>query len=98
LAVALATRRDRLQAIVLSPQRTGVAGMEISFRVDGRSLRASECGAGCYVATLAGRPRRVEVELADGGYPRSTVRFRLPSSRRPATALVRRATSVFRRS
>jgi len=98
LAVALAVRAGRLQAIVLDPSRRGLAGLHVSFRLGAKTVAASPCAPGCYSATVGGHPRRVTVELAGGSYPPSNVAFTLPRSWRPASALVRRATSTFERA
>jgi copper transport protein len=98
LAVALAVRAGRLQTIVLDPNRHGLAGLRVTFRVPGKTVAARSCEPGCYTATAGGYPRRVAVELAGGSYPRSTVVFTLPRSWRPAPELVRRATSAFDRA
>jgi copper transport protein len=98
LAVALAVRASRLQAIVLDPNGQGLAGLRVSFRLPGKTVAANPCGAGCYSAAVNGHPRRVAIELAGGSYPPSTAVFTLPRSWRPASALVRRATSAFERA
>jgi hypothetical protein len=48
-----------LQASVLGPQGAGVSGLDVSLN----GQRASECGPGCYRATVAGTPTKVEVRV-----------------------------------
>ena len=98
LAVALAVRAGRLQAIVLDPNGQGLAGLRVSFRLPGKNVAAKPCGAGCYIASVGGHPRRVAVGLAGGSYPPSTAIFTLPRSWRPAPELVRLATNAFERA
>jgi hypothetical protein len=90
-AVALAAGSGRLTATVLAPSGEPDRGLPLSFRVGGRTIKASSCGAGCY--TAAGPTSgRVEVLLGSG----APVGFDLPAHARPAEAIVRRATRVFR--
>lgn len=98
LAVALAVLPPRLQAIVLGPDRRGVEGLDVSFRTGGATLAASVCGQGCYEARSPRAGGRIAVLLRGGAYPDSTAAFTVPRSWRPAGAIVRRATSAFRRA
>jgi hypothetical protein len=90
-AVALAVRPGRLNATVLASDGTALSGLKLSFRVGSRVVRARPCGHGCYGAP-ASRARRVEV-LPSGSRP---VVFRVPSSARPAAAIVAHAARVTR--
>jgi hypothetical protein len=90
-AVALAVQRKALTATVLDPNGDPESGLNLSFRVAGSSLPARSCGLGCYRATVATTPRRVEVVLPSG-----TASFRIPASTRAGTAIVHRAARVFR--
>jgi len=90
-AVALAVGGGRLTANVLAPSGDPDNGLHVSFRVGGHVVEAKPCGAGCYTAA-ATRSRAVEVELGSG----PPVTFRIPARARPATAIVKRATRVFR--
>jgi hypothetical protein len=90
-AVALAVQRKALTATVLDPSGDPESGLDLSFRVAGSSLPARSCGPGCYRASVATNPRRVEVVLPSG-----TASFRIPASTRAGTAIVHRAARVFR--
>ena len=86
--VALAVRGTRAQVTVLGPDGGGVTGLAV--QIAGGAARP--CGQGCYGASgsLAGKSVRVAVaghELV----------FQVPTRARPASALVSRATRVFRR-
>lgn len=88
LAVAPHGAKVLLQASVVGPQGTGVRGLSVSFG----SRAASACGAGCYRATLP-RPRAVDVRV---GTMHWLVRLPAPWPPRAASALVARATHVWR--
>jgi hypothetical protein len=96
-AVALAVgrgRRPRLTATVLASSGDAESGLRLSFRLGtGSTVRARPCGAGCYTARApAGASiRRVEVLL-----PAGSVGFHIPKAPRSGTAVVRRASRVFR--
>src|SRR5919204_353804 len=93
-AVALAVERSRLTATVLSSSGGGESGLQVSFRVGGRTLLAPPCGDGCYRARV---PRGValrRVELLLAGRP---IAFPVPQATEPADAIVSRAARVFRR-
>ena len=90
-AVALAVGHGRLTATVLAASGSPQGGLSVSFRLGARVLKATPCGAGCYTAA-ASHPSRVEVR-ASGGPP---VSFRIPARPRPAAAIFRRATAVYR--
>ena len=107
LAVGLAVRPRsaglELQTTVLAPNGHGLSGLDVSYLVQARgdeTAAADPCGSGCYRARvrIGGRPTVVSVRLAGAGRPASTVEFRLPRRWpvRPADALLRRATRVFR--
>ena len=104
-AVALAARQVprgvALTTTVTGPTRTGVDGLGAAYSVDGGpAVGATTCGAGCYRAVVpVSAPRRVAVRLTDPERGRSTLVFSLGERwpRRPAGALVRRATRVFRK-
>ena len=78
-----------LQASVVGPQGTGVAGLDVSLN----GKRASACGPGCYRATAAGRPARVEVRVRSTRW-----RVSLPAvwPPRDASALLVRAGRAWR--
>jgi hypothetical protein len=90
-AVALAVGRGRLTATVLAGSGEPDTGLPVSFRIGGRTVKASSCGNGCYTAA-APAARRVDVLLGSG----APVGFDLPAHPRPADAIVRRATRVWR--
>ncbi len=94
LAVGLASQPAgnglRLTATVVSPDTTGVNGLDVSFRAGGRTVAAAACGSGCYGA-LVPRARTVDVTLSG-----RTVPFRLPRRSQTARSLVRDAGTVFR--
>jgi hypothetical protein len=90
-AVALAVGQGLLTATVLTPGGNPDNGLHVSFRAGGHVVETKPCGAGCYTAT-APRSPTVKVELGAG----PPVTFRIPARARPATAIVERATRVFR--
>jgi hypothetical protein len=92
VAVAVGPGR-RLTATVLSGVGGGEPGLDVSFRVNGTTIRAKPCGPGCYRATAPnGSPRSVDVLVAGGTAP-----FRIPQAAPQAAAIVRQAGRVFRR-
>ena len=90
-AVALAALPRRLTAIVLSPSGGAASGLAVRFRVRGRTVTATPCGAGCYRAGVQPRPTPVEVLFG-----KQRAAFRFPPASRSATAIVSRASRVFR--
>jgi len=90
-AVALAVHRGRLTATVLAASGEPESGLPVSFRLGGRTVRASPCGNGCYTAAAPAAPR-VDVLLGDG----APVSFDVPAHPRPGDAIVRRASRVWR--
>jgi hypothetical protein len=90
-AVALAVGRGRLTATVLAGSGEPDTGLPVSFRLGDRTVKASSCGDGCYSAA-APAARRVDVLLGSG----AAVSFDVPARARPADAIVRRATRVWR--
>jgi hypothetical protein len=90
-AVALAVGRGRLRATVLAGSGEPDAGLPVSFRLGGRTVKASSCGNGCYTAPVSAA-RRVDVLLGSG----APVSFDLPAHPRPADAIVRRASRAWR--
>ena len=100
LALAIVPRRGSalLHASVVSGQGVGVSGLDVSFRLEGASARATACGRGCYRTTLpvSGRPAAVEVSVR--GPSPADWRVALPAAWPPpdGTALVRRAGRVWR--
>ncbi len=90
-AVALAAQPRRVTATVLSPSGGAASGLPVRFRLGGRTLTATPCGAGCYRADVQAWPKQVEVLFHE-----QRASFRLPAASRPATAIVSRATHVFR--
>ncbi len=107
LAVGLAVHPGRtlgLQATILGPDGSGVAGLNLAFvmKTSTSSRRAigSDCGSGCYRATAAstGRPEAIILRLSGGGRQPSTLAFTLPSWPAPAASkLLAAATRVFRK-
>ena len=91
-AVALAVQPRVLTATVLAGSGDPASGLAVSFRVAGSMLRARPCGSGCYRATVAERPSRVEVVLPD-----ASASFRIPASTKPGSAIVARAERAFHR-
>ena len=86
-----------LRATVLGRQGNGVAGLHVSFRLDGRTRVAKPCGAGCYVATLAGSaPHALDVTVA--GHTTKPWHIALPAAWPPrdGRALVARAATTWR--
>jgi len=90
-AVALAAKGGLLTATVLGPSGDPESGLHVSFRANGNVVQAKRCGRGCYTA-VAPRASRIEVSLGTG----PPLTFRLPAHPRPAAAIVKRATRVFR--
>ena len=107
LAVGLAATphagRLRLTASVVDGSGKGVAGLNLSFRLQTDSgeqaPRERVCGAGCYEADppLAGAPRLVLLRVERLGRSAQTLRYPFPDRWPPpsATAIARRATGVF---
>jgi len=94
-AVALAVspgRRPKLTATVLAQSGDPASGLSLTFRVGGRTLRATPCGSGCYTVTAPRLARRVNVVL-----PGHTVAFDVPASTPSAAQIVARAARVTRR-
>jgi hypothetical protein len=92
VAVAVGPGR-RLTATVLSGVGGGEPGLDVSFRVDGTTIRAKPCGPGCYRATAPnGSLRSVDVLVSGGTAP-----FRIPKAAPQAATIVRQAGRVFRR-
>ena len=92
-AVALAVGPGRkLTATVLSGVGGGESGLDVSFRVGGKTIQAKPCGAGCYRTASSRVPAHVDVLVAGGSVP-----FTIPKTAPPAAAIVRRAGRVFRR-
>jgi hypothetical protein len=90
-AVALAVKGKQLTATVLGGNGGPRSGLNVSFRVAGRAVRAHPCGPGCYSAS-APRSRRVEVRLRGT----SPVVFSVPASVKPAAAIVAKSGRVVR--
>jgi hypothetical protein len=87
-----------LQASALGPDGQGDSRLTVGFTVQGASMRASHCGAGCYRAALVvhGRPAAVEVDLL--GRTAARWRVALPASWPPrdASSLIVRADRAWR--
>ncbi|HEX3454820.1 MAG TPA: hypothetical protein VHS03_09350 [Gaiellaceae bacterium] len=83
LAVGLAVTRQggktRLQASVLGGEQP-VRDPSVAFAVDGRRLKASACGSGCFAASTASTPRKVRVTVTGSGRAPAAVDFSLPSA------------------
>jgi copper transport protein len=86
LAVALAVRPPGGEVTVMDGSGRGVDGLDVTIA----GMKAGRCGPGCYGAFF--RPARV-VRVTVGGRPFA---FEIPAKPRPATALLARATRVFR--
>ena len=102
LAVALAARPAArgvlLTTTVLGQDQLGVDGLRVTLGPGaGRPVRATACGAGCYIATLPARPDTVFVRLRGEGVA-SAVSFPLPATwpAPSANRLLRRAERVYR--
>jgi hypothetical protein len=101
LALAVVPRRGGrllLQASVLGSQGKGVAGLSVSFAVQGVTNAATPCGPGCYRTTLdtSGQPSSVQLEVR--GRPATRWRVALPAAWPPrdASALVAGASNAWR--
>ena len=90
LALAVVARGAGVlvQASVVGPQGTGVRGLSVTLGAH----RASACGAGCYRATLPLRSA-IDVHIGTAHW---LVRLPAPWPPRDASALVARATNVWR--
>jgi hypothetical protein len=101
LALAVTPGPDglRLQLSALGPTGKGTSGLRVAFSVEGRSVNAAECGAGCYRASLPApaQPGSVGVTLRGGGLDTVWTQ-RLPAvwPAPDATALVEHAGRVWR--
>ena len=101
-ALALAVLQQKagllVQASIVGPDGAGVPGLRTAFAARGASAAGSDCGAGCYRATLPirGRPRAIEL-VVDGGIA-TRWRVSLPSRWPPrdATTLIAGATRAWR--
>ena len=100
LALGVVPRRGSglLQASVVNGDGAGVSGLDVSFRLQGASARATACGRGCYRATLPLRGRPSAVEVSVRGASSVDWRVALPAAWPPpdGTALVARAGRVWR--
>jgi len=99
LALAVVPRRGGrllLQASVLGPQGKGVAGLSVSFAVQGVTNAATPCGPGCYRTTLgtSGRPPSVQLEVRGRAAARWRVALPAAWPARDAGALVAEATNA----
>jgi hypothetical protein len=90
-AVALAVLPGRVSATVLGGDGDALSGLDLSFRIGSRVVRARSCGDGCYTARA---PRATRVEVRPGGS--RPIRFRVPASTRSGAAIVARAARVTR--
>jgi hypothetical protein len=90
-AVALAVRRARLTATVLSPDGGPLSGLKVSFAAGGRVVQTTPCGPGCY---SAGAPRADRVVVRPSGS--RPVVFRVPARTPSAAAIVARAARATR--
>jgi hypothetical protein len=109
LAVALAVQPGRstgtLVATVLGPDGPGLSGLRVTLALEAAngartSGVGSDCGPGCYEATLVGvgsHPTAAVVRLSGRGR-RASATFALPKAWPPPPAgrLVRRATAAYR--
>jgi hypothetical protein len=96
-AVALAVEpgaRPRLTATVLAPTGRPLSGLSVSFLVGREVVRALPCGPGCYHGNPLQSSGAKRIEVRPSGS--RAVAFTLPDSPRPATAILARATRVFR--
>lgn len=87
LGVALAVRPPGGEVIVFNGNGRGVDGLNVTIA----GVKARPCGSGCYGAFFT--PARVVAVTVAG----ARFSFRIPAAPRPATALLARATSAFRR-
>ncbi len=87
LGVALAVRPPGGEVTVLSPNGTGVDGLDVTIA----GVKARACGPGCYGASFSSA--RVVAVTVDG----ARFAFKTPAAPRSATALLARATRAFRR-
>jgi hypothetical protein len=87
LAIVLALRPPGAKVLVLSPEGQGVNGLSVTVG----GARARPCGSGCYGAFVSPAG---QVSVSVNG---TVLAFPVPASLRPASALVARATNVFRR-
>ena len=99
LALAVVPHRGGLdlRATILARQGNGVAGLRVSFELDGRAKTASPCGAGCYAAAFAAKaPRALDVTVA--GHTTAPWHIALPAAWPPRAGgvLVARAASTWR--
>jgi hypothetical protein len=90
-AVALAVLPGRLSATVLGGDGDALSGLDLSFRIGSRVVRARSCGDGCYTARA---PRAIRVEVRPGGS--RPIVFRVPPSTRSGATIVARAARVTR--
>jgi copper transport protein len=86
-AVALAWRPPGAEVVVLGQDGNGVNGLDV--RIAGVSTRS--CGAGCYGAFI---PRGRKVKVSVNG---DVLVFRQPAKLKPASRIVARVTTAFRR-
>jgi len=99
LGVVVQTSGVLVQASVVGPDGTGVRRLHVSFALEGTTMLATACGAGCYRATFApaGRPPAVTVDVRGGA---ATTRWhvvlpsRVPAA--DASALLARAGKTWR--
>lgn len=87
LAVALALYPASAEVLVRGPDNKRVEGLAVKIA----GVVARSCGTGCYGVSFS--PADSTKVLVDG----HVLAFRVPVSRRPAAALVARATRAFRR-
>ena len=87
-----------LQASVIGGQGQGVEGLDVSFRVGGKTLRGEACGPGCYRATAPSSTLPTPIELRVAGKKPVTWSVALPKPWPPpdGSAVVARATKTFR--
>jgi copper transport protein len=85
-AVALGVRPPRAQVFVLGQDGNGVNGLTVGIN----RKKTRSCGAGCYEVAVSAK-RAVRVTVAG-----SNLVFQVPRHRRPAGAILTRATRAFR--
>jgi hypothetical protein len=91
-------KRLLLQASVLGGQGQGLAGLDVSFGVGGKTLEGDPCGPGCYRAKVPSSkvPGAIDVRVAGKSPVTWHVALPKPWPPRDASAIVARATKTYR--
>jgi hypothetical protein len=100
LAVGIVPGTDEsiVQASVVGPDGAGRPGLAVRFTVQGQTVTARSCGAGCYRASVAteSRPRTVDVVIEGDSTTRWSIALPKQWPPRNAQALVASAEKVWR--